>query len=93
MITVLNRKKLLTDSSSEAAAKATEALTAAGISYEMKTIQNHTALGKAIRAGAGVRASQGGMPASAFSDRIKYVYVIYVRKKDLERAKKVCHLE
>lgn len=92
MITILNRKRLLADSSGEAAAKTTEALKAAGIPYVMKTIQNHSALGKAIQTGAGARASQSGMPTSAYTDRTTYVYAVYVRGKDLERAKKVSQL-
>ncbi len=92
MMTILNRKRLLADSSGEAAAKATEALKAAGISYVIKTIQNHSALGKAIQTGAGARSSRGGMPSSAYTDQITYVYAVYVRGKDLERAKKVCQL-
>ena len=92
MITILNRKRLLADSSSETAAKTREALKAAGIPYAMRTVQNHTALGKALHAGAGVGAFRGGMPASAFSDQINYVDMIYVRRKDLARAKEVCQL-
>ena len=93
MITIFNRCKLLADSSSETAAKTREALKAAGIPYDMRTVQNHTALGKAIHSSAGVRTFQGGMPASSFSDQISYVYFIYVRRKDLEKARKVCSLE
>ncbi len=92
MITIFNRGRLLADSSSEAAAKAREALKAAGIPYFMKTVQNHTGLGKAIHAGIGAGVYKGGMPASSFSDSISYVYFIYVRKKDLARAREVCGL-
>lgn len=92
MITILNRRRLLADSSSEMAAKAREALKAANIPYAMKTVQNHTGLGKALHAGAGVGAYRGGMPASSFSDPIRYVYFIYVRKKDLTKAKEVCQI-
>ena len=92
MITVFNRAKLLSDSSSETAAKAREALKAAGIRYDMRTVQNHTALGKAIHAKVGVGVYGGGMAASGFSDSIHYVYFIYVRRKDLARAREVCHL-
>ncbi len=92
MITILNRARLLADSSSETAANAREKLKAAGIPYFMKTIQNHTALGKAIHSNAGVRSYQGGMPASSFSDQASYVYMIFVRRKDLARAKEVCRL-
>ena len=92
MITVLNRKRLLADSSSETAAKVRETLKAAGIPYAMRTVQNHTALGKAIHSGAGMGAYRGGMPASAFSDQLSYVYFIYVRRKDFEKARTLCRL-
>lgn len=92
MITILNRSRLLADSSSEMAAKAREALKAAGIPYTMKTVQNHTSLGKAIHSSIGVGAYHGGMPASSFSDQASYVYFIYVRKKDLAKAKEVCQI-
>ena len=59
----------------------------------MKTVQNHTGLGRAIHAGAGVGAYRGGMPASSFSDQMSYVYFIYVRKKDLARAKEICDIQ
>ena len=90
MVTILNRAKLIADSSSETAAKTREALKHAGIPYYMKTVQNHTALGKAIHSSVGVGAYRGGMPASSFSDQISYVYMIYVSRKDLERAKEIC---
>ena len=92
MVTILNRARLIADSSSEAVAKAKDTLRAAGIQYFMKTVQNHTALGKAIHSGAGVGAYRGGMSASSFSDQISYVYFLYVRKKDLEKARKLCNL-
>ena len=92
MVTILNRARLMTDSSSEAVAKAKEALRAAGIQYFLKTVQNHTALGKAIHTRAGVGAYGGGMSASSFSDQISYVDFLYVRKKDLEKARKLCNL-
>ena len=92
MITVLNRARLLADSSAEAAAKVKDKLKAAGIPYDMRTVQNHTALGKAIHTRAGVGAYGGGMPSSSYSDQISYVYFIYVRKKDLAKAKEICQL-
>ena len=92
MITVLNRKKLVAESSGEMAAKVRETLKTAGIPYATKTVQNHTALGKAIHSGAGVGAYRGGLPSSAFADQTSYVYFIYVRKKDYEKARELCHL-
>jgi len=89
MITVFNRRRLMTDSSGEAVAAARDALRAAGIPFQIKTVQNQTGLGRAIRSGAGVGAYGGGMPASSFSQAGSYVYFIYVRKKDLDRARAV----
>ena len=93
MITIINRRRLLADSSGETAAKVREALKAAKIPYFMKTVQNHTGLGKAIHTSIGMGAFKGGMPASSFSDQISYVYFIYVRKKDLAKAKEICHIQ
>ncbi len=92
MITILNRARLLADSDSEEAARVKETLKAAGIPYDVRTVQNHTALGKAIHSGVGVGVYGGGMSASSFSDQSTYIYMIYVRRKDLEKAKQVCHL-
>ena len=92
MVTILNRKRLLADSSSETAAKVREALKAAGIKYFMKTVQNSTALGKAIHTNIGARTYGSGMPSSSYSDQVSYVYMVYVSRKDYARAKDLCHL-
>ena len=34
----------------------------------------------------------GGIPASYFGDAPTYIYRIYVKRKDLERAREVCAL-
>lgn len=93
MITPLNRVKLFTDVSSEAAANVWNRLKAEGIDYVMKTTQSRGALGKAITSGAGVSRYMGGMPAAAFSDAVGYVYTVYVRRDDAERARKLCNLK
>lgn len=92
MITVFNREAIFTDSSSEAAANVWNALKAAGIPYEMKTRQSRGAYGRAITAAAGMRAYGGGMAASSYSDQIRYVYTIYVRRRDAARARTLCNL-
>ena len=93
MITIFNRVRLLADSSSETAAKIRETLKADGIPYDMRTVQNHTSLGRALNSSVGVGAFRGGMPASSFMDQMTYVYMIYVRRKDLARARELCGLE
>ncbi len=92
MVTILNRARLLADSSGEAAAEVREKLKAAGIPYFMKTVQNHTAMGKALHARYGVGTYNGGMASGSFSDQISYTYMVYVRRKDLARAREVCGL-
>ena len=87
MITPFNRVRLLEDSSAEAVANVRDALKAGDIPYTMTTRQSRGAFGKVITAGGGVRTYQGGMAASAFSDRVSYVYAIYVRRRDEARAR------
>ena len=92
MITFLNRFELFADSSAEAAADVREKLKAAGIPFEMKTMQNSFSLFRAQQAGVGTRTFMGGMPGSSFEDGGGYVYRICVRKKDAIRAREVCGL-
>ena len=92
MITVFNRSRLFVGVSSEAAADVWNRLRAEGIPYAMKTQQSRGALSRAVTSGRGVAQYSGGMGAASFSDRIGYVYTIYVRKKDAARARKLCGL-
>ena len=92
MINVFNRVKLYADSSAEAAANIWGRLKAEGIPYTMKTQQSRGALGKAVTSGVGVGRYMGGMAASSFSDQVTYVYTIYVRRADEERARALCDL-
>ena len=93
MITPFNRVRLFTDSSSEAAANVREALMAHGIPYAMRTRQSRGALGRAITAGRCGGQYMSGLGASAYADRIAYVYVIYVRRRDEARAREACSLQ
>ena len=94
MITIFNRAELFVDSNAEAAAQVWTALKANGIKYEMRTKQNISTVRKAIqfKASTGAASGYGGMSASHFTDTPDYVYIIYVKKRDLEKAKEVCHL-
>ena len=94
MITVFNRAKLFVDSNAEAAANGWSALKANKIEYDMRTKQNVSTLRKNIqfRASIGAGSGYGGMSASYFSDTPDYIYIIYVKKRDLEKAKKICDL-
>ena len=94
MITVFNRAKLFVDSNAEAAANVWSALKGNKIEYDMRTKQNVSTLRKNIqfRASIGAGSGYGGMSASYFSDTPDYIYIIYVKKRDLEKAKKICDL-
>ena len=92
MITPFNSVRLIQDSSAEAVANVRGALKAGGIPFSVRTRQSRAAIGRALDARAGMRAYGGGMSASSFSDQISYVYFLYVRKKDLEKARKLCNL-
>ena len=95
MITIFNRALLFVDSNSEAAANVWTTLKANGIEYEMRTKQNVSTLRKGIqfRSSMGAASGYGGMSSSYFTDTPTYVYTIYVKKRDLTKAKEICHLE
>ena len=84
MITIFNRAELFTDVNQEAAAKVWSTLKANGIEYEMSTKQDVSSQGMNV--------GHGGIPASYFGDAPTYIYRIYVKRKDLERAREVCAL-
>ena len=94
MITIFNRAKLFVDSNAEAAANVWSALKENKIEYDMRTKQNVSTLRKNIqfKASIGAGSGYGGMSASYFSDTPDYIYIIYVKKRDLEKAKKICDL-
>ena len=70
-VNVINRKKLLIDNSIEHITRQIESLKSAGISYELQT--------KLLRSPAGMSAPK--TPSCNF-----YVYTVYVRRKDYEKA-------
>ena len=76
MITIFNRAELFTDVNQEAAARVWSTLKANGIEYESQ----------------GMNVGHGGIPASYFGDAPTYIYRIYVKRKDLKRAREVCAL-
>ncbi len=92
MITRFNKAELFVDSSQEAAANVWSKLKEAGIEYEMKTKMSEPRLLQGIHNGADASGSLGALPPSFFGEGSSYVYYIYVKKKDLERAKKLCSL-
>ncbi len=92
MITLLNRAELFVDVDQESAAKVWSTLKANGIEYEMETKQNVSSLRKGLHYAQGMSATMAGTPGSYVEDTVKYVYKIYVKKSDLEKAKEICSL-
>ena len=92
MISVFNRAVLFKDSDAIASAKVWSTLKKNNIEYEMKTIKNHSTIGRNVHYSMSMSIGSGGLGGSAFGDQMGYVYVIYVRKSDLSLAKKVCDL-
>lgn len=73
MITIFNRKELIATFSSEHQAEVRQILGACGIEYSWKIINNTPARGMAVRG----TTFQGKRPSE---------YVIYVAKKDYDKA-------
>ena len=92
MITMFNRAELFVDSSQEAAANVWSKLKEQGIEYEMRTKMSAPRLMQAIHNSADAAESMGALPPSFYGGTTNYVYFIYVKKKDLERAKAICSL-
>ncbi len=88
MLTLLNRKKLLTDVSSEEIARVIEILKQNHLEYEVVSKRTQSTYAMHARAKHGMRAGFG--EARVVSDCIgpvSFVYHIYVRGKDLARAR------
>ena len=92
MISVFNRAELFVDVSQEAAAKGWSPLKENGIEYEMTTKQDVSAFRKNIHYAQGMSSTMASAPSSYYGDTPNYVYKIYVKKSDLERAKELCSL-
>ncbi len=92
MITFFNRALLYKDIDPEATAKVWSVLRKEGIEYDVDTKVNAGVTGKNKG-----HLSQGLWPGLPVDDRYSgnaasYVYEVWVRKSDLERARKLCSL-
>lgn len=92
MINLFNRSLLYKDTNSEAAAKVWTALRKEGIEYKVDTKVNAAVEGKNKG-----HLVQGEWPGLAVNNQYSghaasYVYEVWVKKSDLERAKEACSL-
>ncbi len=83
MITILNRKELMADSSAEELARVKEALKERDIEFEVKTIRSRGVIGSYMDASAYARAN---LSFSQDRQRMSFVYKLYVRRKDYDAA-------
>ena len=104
MITVFNRAILVREPNSEEVARVRSALKDAGIPYKVKNVRS----GPAKAAVNVPRSGRTGSMTSGYSDGVymgggipqswsrggssSTVYIIYVLKKDLKRAKEICDI-
>lgn len=87
MINMFNRRKLYSGADAEEAARVWSALKAGGIAYRMQTKGVRSSFAQGRRAGMGMGVTGGAARYSDYADAANYIYTIYVRKDDFERAK------
>lgn len=88
MVTIFNRKKLLTDTSAEQLVNTKSKLDRAGITYFVKTKTSRSALGRGIDA----RIIMRTPTMYRVDPPVTYVYYLYVKRKEYERAKQVADM-
>lgn len=92
MITVFNREKLMADTSSQELNRVTDILRKNAISYDVVTKKNMTTFGQIVHSNMSARIGHGSPSASTYKDLVGdvlYTYLVYVRRKDFEAAKKL----
>lgn len=83
MLTLLNRKELMTDTSMEELSRVKEALKKQNIPYEIKTQRSRGSIGM----GMDVSAYRSmNMAYSADKQHVEYVYRLYVSRRNYSRA-------
>ncbi len=104
MITIFNRAVLCREPSAEAAAKVRSTLRKEKIPYEIKTkiagakkpavrVPRTGRTGNMTAAITDTTYANGGTPTSGTENTpTSYVYTVYVKKKDLAKAKELCEI-
>ena len=89
MIHLFNRKQLFLDSSAEEAARVWSTLRQHNIPYTMKTAGVGTSLRRGLDAKIASGPMNGAVRYSEATDPCRYVYAIYVHRRDYQRAKEL----
>jgi len=92
MITVFNRKILIRDTNAEAVAAVWSKLRENGIRYEVATKTGVSSFRRMMTQRSNMNFGMGGIPASMTEHQRDYLYIVYVSKKDYEKAKEICDL-
>lgn len=93
MVTILNRKKLLTDTSSIEIARVTTILKEHHISYDIVTKKSQSTFSNMAHASMSNTIGHGA--AASYNDivgEVFFIYHIYVRRKDYEKAKRIVEM-
>ena len=90
MITVFNRKALIKDTNAEAVAAVWSKLRANGIGYDVVTKTGTSSFRRMMTQRQNVNFQMGGVPAAWTEHPGDYLYIVYVNKKDLAKAKELC---
>ncbi len=86
MVTIFNRKKLVTDSSSQEIARVRGVLEENGIDFYTETKRNANIV---LEGNYARMAASRGMAYSSMRGPVDYTYTIWVKKKDYDRAEKL----
>ena len=92
MITVFNRKILIQDTNSEAVANVWSKLRENGIKYEVATKTHSSSFRRMMTQRSNINFNMGGIPASMTEHQSDYLYIVYVNKKDYDKAKELCDI-
>lgn len=93
MITLFNRKVLYQNTDAEATSRVWSALRENGIRYELRTRTHISSFRRMATQHSNMRFNMGGIPASWTDPPREYLYVVYVSRKDYQRARELCELE
>ena len=92
MINIFNRTALIKDTNAEAVANVWAKLRENGINYEVATKTGSSSFRRMMTQKSNINFNMGGMPAKWTEHPGDYLYIVYVNKKDYEKAKEICNL-
>ena len=92
MINIFNRKAIIKDTNAEAIANVWSTLRENGIKYELITKTGTSSFRRMMTQRSNMNFNMGGIPASMTEHPGDYLYIVYVNKKDYEKAKEICSI-